>query len=72
MVYTGDLKFPAVRLMGSSPIPDTVDKQKHPIRVLLFCLCRGEDLNLHGLTPLAPKASASTNFATSALTLCTQ
>ena len=23
MVYTGDLKFPAARLMGSSPIPDT-------------------------------------------------
>ena len=28
MVYTGDLKFPAARLMGSSPIPDTTYRKQ--------------------------------------------
>lgn len=35
MVYTGDLKFPAVRLMGSSPIPDTALRKTVPAHCFL-------------------------------------
>lgn len=42
MVYTGDLKFPAARLMGSSPIPDTKTRAEcGSIRRLVFVVRDG-------------------------------
>ena len=55
MVYTGDLKFPAARLMGSSPIPDTAFRKIVPAHY--FSAVSGAVMVRHQTNPRAGVAS---------------